>query len=362
MARIAICSPNIEAGDAVSNDVFGMQSVLIDQGHEVSLFVQDCSIAGIKVRPVGEITYFLEDSNDILIYHYAIGWDFGLKLLKDLNCRKVIKFHNVTPPEFYEGISADYVNVCRAGRQQLRDLARTDVDLYLPCSKYSQNDLVAAGVDVEKCRVVPPFHNIERLRGIDANLKEIERYQEGTVNILTVGRLAPNKNHEALIDAYAVYCGQYNQCSRLFIVGGQDPKLRAYVLRLQNKAREKGLEGKIVFTGKATDSALKTYYLVSHVFLMTSLHEGFCVPLVEAMSMKIPIVAYNSTAVPETLGKGGLVWDECDPELLAASIDKIVQEEYLQIALGEIGWNRYNKMFTNGKIAATFLESLKDIL
>lgn len=78
--------------------------------------------------------------------------------------------------------------------------------------------------------------------------------------------------------------------------------------------------------------------------------------------MKIPIVAYGSTAVPETVGKVGLVWDECDPDLMAASVHKIVGEESLGITLGERGWNRYVNYFSNSKIKTIFLESLKGLL
>jgi len=93
----------------------------------------------------------------------------------------------------------------------------------------------------------------------------------------------------------------------------------------------------VVFTGKVSEAALKAYYLLAHVFVITSHHEGFCVPLIEAMSMKIPIVAYGKTAIPETVGKVGLVWEECDPQLIAASINKIAQEESLRLTLGEMG-------------------------
>jgi len=362
MARIAICNPSIETGDAVSHDMMGMYAALSGLGHEVYLFSLQSSIRAPYIRPIEKMKDFLESVQDLLVYHYATGWDFGLELLRSLRCRKVIKFHNVTPPEFYEGINSDYVNVCRAGRQHLTELARIDADLYLPCSKYSLNDLVEAGVDDEKCKVVPPFHMIDRLKSIDANLKELQRYQDGEINILGVGRLAPNKNHRILIETFEIYYRKYHPQSRLLIVGGEDPKLRVYGQFLRNIVKEMDLEGKVIFTGKATDEALKAYYLAAHVFLMTSLHEGFCVPLVEAMSMKIPIVAYGSTAVPETLGKAGFVWDECDPELLAASIHKVVEEDYLQIALGEMGWDRYNHFFTNGKIKNLFLETLKDLL
>jgi glycosyltransferase involved in cell wall biosynthesis len=200
------------------------------------------------------------------------------------------------------------------------------------------------------------------LRTIDADLDIVKKYKDGTMNILMVGRLAPNKNHMALIESFRVYHKEYNTNSRLFIVGGEDPRLKTYTLNLRNIVRDLDLEERIIFIGKASEPVLKAYYLISHVFMMTSQHEGFCVPLVEAMSMKIPIVAYGSTAVPETVGKAGFVWEECHPDLMAASVDKIIREEPLRIALGEMGWNRYFNQFANNKIKTIFIESLKSLL
>lgn len=98
MKRIAICNTSIETGDAVSNDMIGMYQVLVNHGHKACLFAVDSKITEPHVKPMEEITQFIKAPNDILIYHYATGWDLGLKFLKDLNCRKVIKYHNVTPP------------------------------------------------------------------------------------------------------------------------------------------------------------------------------------------------------------------------------------------------------------------------
>jgi glycosyltransferase involved in cell wall biosynthesis len=362
MARIAICNPSIEPGDAVSHDMLGMEEVLSAQEHEVCLFSQYTAISAPFIEPFERLSLFLKNPEDLLIYHYATGWEDGLRLMKGLHCRKAVKYHNVTPPEFFMGVNEDYVGVCRAGRRQLADMARTDAGLFMPCSEFSLQDLLAAGVSREKCHVVPPFHKIDRLREVEADVNLLERHNDGEIRVLMVGRLAPNKNHGALIESFLAYSRTYNPRSLLFIVGGEDPKLKAYTENLVRSVREKRLEEQVVFTGKVSDAALKAYYLLAHVFVITSQHEGFCVPLVEAMSMKIPVVAYGSTAVPQTLGRAGLVWEECDPQLIAASIHRIVQDETLRTTLGELGYARYIEMFTNEKIGQAFMKALGTLL
>jgi glycosyltransferase involved in cell wall biosynthesis len=118
----------------------------------------------------------------------------------------------------------------------------------------------------------------------------------------------------------------------------------------------------VIFTGEVSEHALKAYYLAAHVFMLTSEHEGFCVPLVEAMAMKIPIVAYASTAIPETVESAGLVWEERNPYLLAESINSIVSGESLRKGLGNMGWQRYTQNFTNAKIEAGFLSAINGFL
>jgi glycosyltransferase involved in cell wall biosynthesis len=220
---------------------------------------------------------------------------------------------------------------------------------------------VSAGADVTRCRVVPPFHHCDRLRAVDGDPALIEQYSDGAVNILTVGRLAPNKNHRALIEAFSLYTRHYNARSRLFVVGGGDPNLAAYVNAVKTMAKTAGLERNILFTGKVSDAALKSYYLLSDLFMTTSLHEGFCVPLIEAMSLHVPVVAYGSAAVPETAGNACVVWPECDPALMAASADRIVRDESLRIALAERGWKRYWDCFRTASIERTFLEAMKGL-
>ncbi len=103
---------------------------------------------------------------------------------------------------------------------------------------------------------------------------------------------------------------------------------------------------------------LKACYLVANAFVTTSEHEGFCVPLVEAMSMKLPITAYASTAIPETLGEAGIVWPDREPLLMAESINQFVRNSVLRNALALRGRRRYEAMFTGENIEQTFVNAI----
>src|SRR6185312_16592384 len=104
---------------------------------------------------------------------------------------------------------------------------------------------------------------------------------------------------------------------------------------------------------------LKAYYARASVFVCASEHEGFCVPVVEAMALKVPIVAYGTTAVPHTVGDAGLIWDEPDPFLLAQSIDTVVRDAAVRRQLTERGWRRYRNLFANERIERDFLHALR---
>ena len=362
MSRIAILTPSMTMADAVSNDIIGMYQVLAAQGYEVRLFASSWNIAEPEVRHVRRLRAYLQDKSSILIYHYSVGWDTALAILKEVNCKKVIKYHNVTPPEFYDGISEDYRNVCQAGRNQLTAIAQAECNLYLSDSEYNMQELILAGSSRSISLVVPPFHQINRFISLEADLAILDAYRDGKTHILMVGRVAPNKGHALLIDAFAAYHYGYNNDSRLLIVGKEDERLHAYIDLLRKQVKNLGLHNAVVFTGEVSEKALKAYYLVADVFMITSEHEGFCVPLVEAMAMKLPIVAYGSSAVPATMGRAGLVWQEADPELLAESLHCIIEDESIAVALGIMGWRRYQQRYTNEKIAAQFLQAFNGVL
>ncbi len=362
MTRIAILTPSITTGDAVSNDVLGMYDVLKERGYDVRVFAEGWALDKPRVWPSPQIGNFIRQSSDLLIYHYSRGWDPGLDLLRELKCRKIVKYHNVTPPEFLAGYNSDFAGMCLEGRQQLALIARSACDLYLSDSGYNLRELVSEGASDAKSFVVPPFHHVDRLHSVEPDASVLKSCNDGKVNICMVGRVAPNKSHPALIEAFAAYHHDYNPSSRLVIVGKEEVRLAKYSRLLRALDKRLDLQDDVIFTGEVSDRALRAYYAAAHVFMITSEHEGFCVPLVEAMAMKIPIVAYASTAIPETVGSAGLVWEERNPYLLAESIKSIVGDRSVGQALGARGWRRYEKHFTNARIETGFLGAVNGLL
>ncbi|MEP6922139.1 MAG: glycosyltransferase family 4 protein [bacterium] len=377
MKRIAILTPSMTTGDAVCNDVAGMYDVLKRRGYEVRIYASDWTLnepkrwqvhkiksflVEPKVWPASRIKSFLVDPTDLLIYHFSMGWEPGIALLNELKCRRVIKYHNVTPPEFFAGWSPNHEAVCITGRAQLAALVRAECDVYLSDSGYNMRELISQGAAEERCRVVPPFHVIDHLQSLEPDFDVLDKYRDGVTNILMVGRVSPNKGHVSLIEAFATYHRDYNNKCRLLIVGKEHIELEAYSKLLRDTVVRFGLEDAVVFAGEVTDTALKSYFLVATVFLLTSEHEGFCVPLVEAMALKLPVVTYGGSAISETVGDAGLVWQERDPYLLAESIDVVVKDEQIGASLGLAGAQRYRQFFDNKKIEAQFLNALSGLL
>src|SRR5205085_5972584 len=242
-----------------------------------------------------------------------------------------------------------------------KSIAHMNCDIYLADSEYNRQDLLREGAIAERCFVVPPFHHIDRLLAIEGAIHILDGYRDGRTIILMVGRIAPNKGHAALIEAFANYYHNYNRNSRLVIVGKEEAAFAPYSKQLHELTKTTLSQEAVSFTGETTDSELKAFYLLSSVFAIASEHEGFCVPLVEAMAMKVPIVAYSSSAIPATVGGAGFVLTERNPYLMAETIDRLVRDESLNVAFGMTGWQRYERYFTNEKIEAELFKALSHL-
>lgn len=362
MTRVAILSDSIIEFDAVSNDILGMHRTLTNLGHDVEVFARLTTLTEPTIHEHTDLPHFLKKPGGVLLYHHSIGWDDGLTLLQEARCKRVVKYHNVTPPEFFDDVSRDYLHACRIGREELEAVARAGCDRYLFDSDYNMRELFEVGADEARSCVVYPFHRTEQLQTTEADLPLLDAFRDGKTNFLAVGRVAPNKGHLLLIAAFALYHHDYNPNSRLFIVGKEDPVLGNYTGYLRGLAAGFGLEKAIVFTGQATDRELKSYYLMADVFLSLSDHEGFCIPLIEAMALKVPIVARASSAIPGTVGEAGLVWKERVPELIAESMDYVAGEDEARHRLTSLGYDRFLRLFTTDRIREQFVVAMDGIL
>jgi glycosyltransferase involved in cell wall biosynthesis len=361
MTRAAILTSHVSTGSAVSSDVLGMRAALEKRGIDARVYAESSDLQEPKAWPLGEIEDFLRDRDDILIYHHSIGWNPALDLLQGLKCKTVIKYHNITPPSFFSGISAWHEEMCRAGREQLQAIVDAGCDLYLSDSDYNQQELFAAGADELRCFVVPPFHEIDRLQSLDADLGTLDQYRDGRAIVLSVSRVAPHKGHADLIEAFAGYHHYHNQNSRLLIVGREEEAFAAHSRRLREMVQFLLLEDAVAFAGEIPDAALRACYLLASVFVSPSKHEGFCLPLVEAMAAKVPIVSYDSAAIPETVGPAGIVLQDRDAELMAESIKLLIEDEAMNVQMGIAGRRRYERHFATSSIEMKFSRALGNL-
>ncbi len=360
-SRFAILLPRLERGDAIGHDALGMQTALRRAGFEARIFAPRWD-RGLEAYSVDALGRFLSSNDDVLLYHYAVGWQRALELFRELRCRRVIKYHNVTPPEFFAPYNESYAELCRLGRAMLADFTLTEPDLFLCDSEYNACDLRAMAVEEARLAVLPPFHRTEALLNIAPDRNLLARFGPGPfrrrTNIIFAGRVAPNKGHLNLIESFAVYRRAADPRARLLIAGRRDPGLAAYNRALDERVAELEIGDAVHFLGKISEAELKALYLVADVFGLLSRHEGFCVPAIEAMALKTPLVAISRAATPETIGDAGLLFDEYDPTLMAAAFERAASDSDLRFALCARGAERFEDRFSQRTLEAAFLETL----
>lgn len=357
----AILIPVLSNHDAVGNDARTMQRLLRESGIDARIYCDASHARDCKTYSANEVLDFANGPDDLLIYHFSVGWPRALDLLARARCKRVVKYHNITPPEFFSGIAADYEHACSSGRAEIADVAALGCEVYLGDSAYNVAELVGAGVPAERCGVVPPFHHVEALREAEADLRLLDRLLDGRRNFLMVGRIAPNKGHIELVDAFAAYTDAYADDGRLLLVGKRDSRLKSYTDAICRRIDQHRLGDRVVWLDGASEAQLKAAYLASHALLMLSQHEGFCVPLIEAMALRLPIIAHGVSAVPETLGPAGIVWDSTDPFLYAASVARVLADASCRTTLQEVGAQRYDDVFSNKVLAQRFTQALERV-
>lgn len=320
--RIFQILPVIVSGDAVSNDARALERLLKGAGFRTGIYAE--SVDGrLPRRAAAEISSLpkLRD-DDVLIYHASTGTHLNYDLRR-LRGRKIVIYHNITPPEFFAGISPAAERIARFGYEGIRFLA--DYADYCICdSEYNRQQLIGMGYrcPMEVCPILIPYADYN----VEADRKTLDRYRgDGWTNLLFIGRISPNKKQEDVIRAFARYSEKYNPKTRLILAGNADG-MEAYREKLVECGRALGVEERVIITGKIPFEEILAYYRLADVLVCMSEHEGFCVPLVEAMHFRVPIVAYGAAAVPETLGKGGVLLEDKDPDRAADAIDRVMRD------------------------------------
>ncbi|MEQ9367003.1 MAG: glycosyltransferase family 4 protein, partial [Leptospirales bacterium] len=283
--RIAIVCPRLQLPDAVGYDVLHQSRVFSEAGYPVRIFAESWSPETPACR-LDDVTGWLRSPRDILIYHYSVHAPRIFEILKGCDCRRVLRYHNVTPAEYIQPYDRAFASALRAGRDFLAAHVATGVVLALADSDENARDLIAAGASRDICAVLPPFHRVPELLDGEADPDWIRQLQPGPLggapirNLLMVGRLVPNKGYEHLIRGFAAMS---DRRTRLILAGAHDPRMHLYYRELRSILEELGVVSRVWIPGAVSLAGLRALYRRADLLVVTSEHEGFCLPLIEAM-------------------------------------------------------------------------------
>lgn len=316
-------------GDAISNTANLMREVFRAWGLESDIFCDQGYASTGKVSITRDLSSLpsLVTPNDIAILHLSIGCRAN-QVFAQLNCRKVIIYHNITPPCYFELVGQSTAKMLSDGREQMAQLAGV-ADLNVADSQYNADELIAAGY--KDVSVLPLPINLDMFNHSARNRATLSEYNDGRFNILFVGRFAPNKKLEDLVEA--IYYLSRVEPNIRFIHVGSIVGMEAYHALVEAKVKALGITN-VEFLKAVPQDVLNACYASAHGFLCLSEHEGFCAPLVEAMLHRVPIFALSAAAVPETLDGAGVLFDQPpDYPVIAETIAEVLHNKQLKDAI-----------------------------
>jgi glycosyltransferase involved in cell wall biosynthesis len=322
--------PAAHKGDAVGDSARRVRDLLRAMGHDSELYAMtiDDGLCD-DVRP------FTDESaraGDVTILHFAISSPMT-EAFASLGSRRVLQYHNVTPPEYFAAWDPAIFRLTSMARRELTTLARR-VDLALGDSEYNRQELETLGfgstgvfpIAVDTGRITAPVERPALDRILD----------DGTVNFLFVGRIAPNKKIEDHI-RLAEHYRRYVDTDCRFIFAGRVDAVPKYYSMVRFLVLHYGLQDRVLFTGPVPDEELGVYYRHAAAYISMSEHEGFCVPLIESMAADVPVLAYAAAAVPDTLGGAGVQFAPKDLEFAAELLGELTFNDDLraQVVAGQ---------------------------
>jgi glycosyltransferase involved in cell wall biosynthesis len=319
--------PAAHKGDAIGDSARRVRAMLRAGGHTSDLFALtiDDDLRE-DVRPFSDPG---ARRGDLTIFHFALPSPMT-EAFGALPKGRILQYHNITPASFFAPYDPELFRLAALGRRELRSLVGR-VDLALGDSEFNRRELDEMGfaptgvfpiaIDLERITHAPRRPALERILG------------DGLINFLFVGRIVPNKrieDHIRLAEVYKRYVDAYYR----FIFVGRYDGVPAYYAQIRALVHEYDmLADRFWFTGPVPDADLAAFYRWADVYVSLSDHEGFCVPLVEAMAADVPVLAHAAGAVPETLGGAGMLLEPKDLEVAAELLAMLVYDRPVRDAV-----------------------------
>lgn len=338
-------------GDAITNQAFLIRHWLREMGFGSEIFAYhiDPKISS----EVHSLSRYRKKRGELFaLYHHSIGSDLPY-LLDGKHHRLITYYHNVTPPEFFERSDPMMAFNLRLGRRQLAELVPI-TDLTMADSIFNASDMNAAGFSHVK---ILPIALRSDIFNTEINADLAARLDCTRPNVLFIGRLVANKAQADLVSLFH-HMRRINPEGHLYLVGAGVET--SYGVWLQQLIRELGLEHHITLAGKVSQEDLTTYLKGADLYISMSEHEGFGVPLIESMYANVPVMAYEATAVRETMGDAGILFNEKDFEQLADLAWLVLENEPLRARIIEAQSHRVQR-FLESNVRLKFESYLHDL-
>ncbi len=358
MAAIHQFVPALLPGDATGHHTLEVRDVVRGMGLGSEIYVES------KELDPGDHAHHFTDyprqrgAGDVLVYHMAAASELADFLYAQPE-RLVVDYHNITPAEYFRPwdlkTASDQV-WSRAQATRLADRAT----LGIGDSEFNEAELLEMGYG--RTTVVPILVDFEAFDEEldDSLLESLGRPKDaGGADLLFVGRLAPNKAQHDLVKAFYTYRRLYDPDARLHLVGRTSAP--RYLKAVRSFVSELGLDEVVDFAESVSQGELTAYYRAADVLVCCSEHEGFCVPLLEAMHHGVAIVAYSAAAVPETVGEAGILLGSKSPLEVAAAVDRVVADRALRGRLVEAGRARLAH-FAPDRSRARLVDALRPLV
>jgi L-malate glycosyltransferase len=331
---LAAASP----GDAITNLALGTRRLLRRVGPSEIYARHIAPALYDDVLPL--TSYRPRHTRNLLIFHASIGQSEVREFLTSRSEPLVLVYHNVTPGEYFEPYDPAFADLLALGRREVARL-RPRVVCAIAASHYNARELQQMGYS--NVRVVPPVMNLRRLSKVEpreSTLRHLAGF-EGPI-LLSVGQLMPHKRPDFLVEMMHVAQTYLGMSGYLMLVGHQ--RLEGYTRAIREQVQELNLAG-VHVVGAVDEADLVAMFRSADAVVTASEHEGFCLPLLEAMTFEKPIVARACAAIPETVGDGALLMPpDQGPVLFAEAVTEMLANAPVREKLVEGGRRRLREL------------------